>query len=221
MSDPLLSAAPHVADALAPAASRAAWPIRALHEEDRPALLRHLLALGAQDRYLRFGYPATDAHIGAYVAGLDFGRDEVYGVEGPDLEIIAMAHLAYLYQRSGGLAVEYGVSVAAEARGQGLGKRLFERAVVHARTQGAQRMLIHALSENAPMLHIARSAGARVVRDGSESEAMLELPPARFEDEFADRVAEQRGRLRHWWAAAWSAVRQRFARGCAPRGTGR
>jgi hypothetical protein len=38
-------------------------------------------------------------------------------------------------------------------------------------------MFIHALSENGPMLAIARKAGAIVERDGSESEAWLRLPP--------------------------------------------
>jgi hypothetical protein len=37
-------------------------------------------------------------------------------------------------------------------------------------------LLIHALSENTAMLRIARQAGAEVLRDGSESQALLKLP---------------------------------------------
>ena len=42
--------------------------------------MRHLVALPVQDRYLRFGYAATDEQIGRYVAGLNFERDEIFGV---------------------------------------------------------------------------------------------------------------------------------------------
>ena len=56
------------------------------------------------------------------------------------------------------------------------GARLFERAALHARNRGVETLFIHALSENVPMLKIARKAGARVEREGSESEAWLRLP---------------------------------------------
>jgi hypothetical protein len=38
---------------------------------------------------------------------------------------------------------------------------------MHARNAGVNMVFIHALSENAPMLKIARNAGASVERDGS------------------------------------------------------
>ena len=65
-----------------PAASR--WiPIRALAVRHKPRILKHLLALAPQDRYLRFGYPATDEQIERYVSGLNFVRDEIFGVWKP------------------------------------------------------------------------------------------------------------------------------------------
>ena len=47
------------------------------------------------DRYLRFGYAATDEQIERYVDGLDFERDEIFGIYNRRLELIAMAHLAF------------------------------------------------------------------------------------------------------------------------------
>ncbi len=47
--------------------------------------------------------------------------------------------------------------------GVATGARLFERAVVVARNEGVGMLFIHALSENAAMLKIARNAGATVV----------------------------------------------------------
>jgi len=52
-------------------------------------------------------------------------------------------------------------------------------------------MFIHALTENTAMLRIARSAGARVRQEGSESEAYLQLPPAGLDTRVSEIVAEQ------------------------------
>jgi RimJ/RimL family protein N-acetyltransferase len=153
-------------------------PIRSLSERHRPRILNHLLALGESDRYLRFGHMASDAHLARYVDLLDFEHDEVFGIFNRRLELVAMAHLAKLGPVADKPAgAEFGVSVIAEARGRGFGARLFDRAALHARNRGIHCLLVHALSENAAMLRIARNAGARIERHGPESEAWLTLPP--------------------------------------------
>lgn len=170
----------------APAATPArrdplAWvPIRALSERHRPRILAHLLALAPRDRYLRFGHPATDAQIARYVDQLDFGNDEVFGIFNRRLEVVAMAHLAMLGQHEGAPAAEFGVSVNQLARGRGWGARLFEQAALHARNRGIDRLAIHALSENGPMLRIVRAAGAHITYDGPDATAWLTLPPEDF-----------------------------------------
>ena len=55
-------------------------PIRPLSPRHKPRILAHLVALSDGDRYLRFGYPATDEHIRRYVDGLNFERDEIFGI---------------------------------------------------------------------------------------------------------------------------------------------
>jgi GNAT superfamily N-acetyltransferase len=172
-------------------------PIRSLGPRHRVRIAAHLLALDASDRYLRFGYPATDAQISKYVDMLDFEQDEVFGIFSRRLELIAMAHLAHAVREigCGGAAVsEFGVSVLKTARARGFGRRLFEHAMLHARNRGVGTLMIHALSENTAMLKIARNAGAKVVRDGSESDAHLELPPDTFGshiDELVERQAAE------------------------------
>ena len=166
-----------------PGARKPGWawvPIRSLAPRHRERIGDHLQALAEHDRYLRFGYPATDAQIARYVDALDFDRDELFGIFNRRLELIAMAHLAHApaQLRPGQPAMsEFGVSVLARARGRGFGGRLFEHAVMHARNRGMQTLFIHALTENTAMLKIARAAGATVERDGSETEAWLKLPP--------------------------------------------
>lgn len=166
-------------------------PIRILSAKHRPKIAAHLKSLGTQDRYLRFGYPATDEQIDGYVAKLDFVRDDIYGVFNRRLQIVSMAHLAFSVDPQWATCAEFGVSVSPHQRGKGLGAKLFGHAVMHARNQGVSLMFIHALSENVAMLKIARQAGAVVQRDGTESEAYLSLPQATLDSQISGLVQEQ------------------------------
>lgn len=165
--------------------------IRQLGPGHRVRIARHLLSLDPHDRYLRFGYAANDEQIQRYVDGLDFERDDIFGIYNRRLDLIAMAHLAHSVDRNFDTCAEFGVSVAKSARGRGHGGQLFERAVIHARNEGVHLMFIHALSENTAMLKIARKGGATVEKDGSESEAYLRLPPATFDSRVTEMVEEQ------------------------------
>jgi GNAT superfamily N-acetyltransferase len=152
-------------------------PIRSLSTRHRPKILAHLLSLEESDRYLRFGYHASDAQVGLYVDRLDFDHDEVFGIFNRKLELIAMAHLAVQAPRDGRHVAEFGVSVMKKARGRGYGSRLFDHAVLHARNRQVDTLVINALSENLAMLRIAHNAGSTIEREGGDAEARLRLPP--------------------------------------------
>ena len=166
-------------------------PIRSLGANHRERIAAHLIALDDRDRYLRFGYLANDEQIHRYVDGLNFDRDEIFGIYNRRLELLAMAHLAYAPVKAHESCAEFGVSVLKAARGRGYGARLFDRAAMHARNDGVDLMFIHALSENTTMLKIARNAGAIVERDGSESEAFLRLSPATLDTRMVEVLEEQ------------------------------
>jgi GNAT superfamily N-acetyltransferase len=173
-------------------------PIRSLGPRHRERITAHLLALDVNDRFLRFGYPATDAQISKYVDMLDFEQDEVFGIFSRRLELIAMAHLAHAVPgpgATGEATSEFGVSVLPHARARGFGRRLFEHAMLHARNRGVETLFIHALSENTAMLKIARNAGATVVREGSESDAWLKLPPDTLGSHVGELVEHQAAEL--------------------------
>ena len=159
-------------------------PIRALGPSYRERITQHLLQLEPPDRYLRFGYAATDEQIRRYTEQLDFDRDEIFGIYNRRLELIAMAHLAFAENAD-----------HKQARGRGFGARLFERAVMHARNEGVNMVFIHALTENTAMLKIARNAGATVQRDGSESEAYLQISPPSLDTRMAEIVEQQYAEL--------------------------
>jgi GNAT superfamily N-acetyltransferase len=194
-SDPRLKPAgcatePSVAVRATAAVSRARkprWvPIRTLGPRHRGRIAAHLRGLSPSDRYLRFGRAVSDLMIQRYVDGLDFERDQLFGIFNRRLRLIAVAHLGYdspAQFATRPAMGEFGVSVASRARGRGYGRLLFRHAVMHARNRGTDTLFIHALTENAAMLHIARRAGASVERDGSESQAFLKLP--------ADTLASQ------------------------------
>jgi RimJ/RimL family protein N-acetyltransferase len=183
-------------------------PIRSIGPRERERIAQHLLALEPRDRYLRFGYAASDEQIRRYVDGLDFGRDELFGIYNRRLDLIAMAHLAFAPDDQLKDCAEFGVSVAEHARGRGYGARLFERAAVIARNEGVGMLFIHALSENTAMLKIARNAGATVVRSGSESEAHLQLPDATLDSRMSEIALEHyaevdfqlKTRAKQFWA---------------------
>jgi RimJ/RimL family protein N-acetyltransferase len=167
-------------------------PIRSLGPRHRDRIENHLLALDESDRYLRFGYAASDEQISRYAEGLNFERDDIYGIFNRKLALIAMAHLAVSDDPAQAHTAEFGVSVLKAARGRGFGARMFDRAVMHARNEGRDTLFIHALSENTAMLKIA---GATVERSGSESDAYLKLPEATLATRLTEMVEDQMAEL--------------------------
>jgi GNAT superfamily N-acetyltransferase len=146
---------------------------RELGRLERPKLASHFLALGAEDRRLRFGLPIADDSIADYVARIDFGRDALFGVFDDELLLAGAAHLARAEDHA-----ELGVSVLPAHRGRGIGGTLLERAHAHARNWGIGVLFMHCLSENAAMMHLARKRGMRIVAASGEADAHLELAPA-------------------------------------------
>ncbi len=164
-------------------AGRASVPVKELGERDRRRMLRHFLALDGGDRLLRFGGRIPDEKIEAYVAGIDFKRDIVFGVYNRMFRLVGVGHLAFgsKEQRAASTSkeqvAEFGVSVSASARGQGVGTRLFERAAIHCRNSDIDTLYMQCLSSNKTMMHIAKKAGMEIKREQGEADAYLHLPP--------------------------------------------
>ncbi len=178
--------------------------ISTLHLADKSEISAHLLALPERDRYLRFGFYATDEQIQNYVNGLNFERDHIYGIYNRQALLVAVAHVAnsstpnhtpYSFGLALSSSAEFGVSVLPAYRGKGYGGRLFSRAVIHARNQGVSEFHIQALSENAQMLRIAKKHGATLVNYGSETEAHLLLPKADLDSRMSELMAEHFGNV--------------------------
>ena len=160
----------------------AAYPatlVRELDETHRAAALSHFLALEAEDRHLRFGSPTSDAIIERYVANLNFNRDALFGVFNDALDLVGIAHLAYVPSANDGTrSAEFGVSVLHDDRHRGLGAALLSRAAIHARNTHIDTLFVHCLAKNKAMMHLAQKLGMRVEFAYGDADAYLILPPA-------------------------------------------
>ncbi|WP_422647892.1 Acetyltransferases, including N-acetylases of ribosomal proteins [Cupriavidus sp. H18C1] len=179
------------AAAASQAAQRPTTLVRELGAQHRSRLLKHFLALGEEDRLLRFGQSVGDHVIEAYVDSIDFDHDTVFGVYDEHIELVGVGHFANLRDNAQGRVAEFGVSVSQSARGRGIGSALFERAAIHGRNTHVRTLYMHCLSRNAAMMHIAKKAGMKVQYAYGEADAYLELPPADTVSRLTEAIDEQ------------------------------
>lgn len=168
------------------------WNTRTLHEHERGELTRHLLALDAADRRLRFGLPRGDASIQEYAQRIDFDRDAVFGVFDDEAVLVGAAHLA----RTARFA-EVGLSVLRAHRGVGIGGALLARSRLHARNWGVAELLVHCAADNAAMLRLARRHGMRARVERGEADATLAVPAPDPSSLAAELLAERIGTFDH------------------------
>ena len=159
-----------------------------LNDADRQSVRAHFIALGPDDRRLRFAGPLADEAIAAYVDRIDFAADAVFAVHDDNLRPVALIHVAL-----GGEGAELGLSALPGWRGHGLGNALMGRAVKWLRNRGVREVFVRCLAENAGMMHLARKNGMRLARSGSETDGRLELDAATADSFVAEWLEDQRG----------------------------
>jgi GNAT superfamily N-acetyltransferase len=169
-------------------ATAAAIAVQRLNPRYRDDISRHLLELPPEDRRLRFGQRIRDEAVVAYVAGIDFARDCVYGIHDADLDLSGVAHLALdpVHQ-----VAELGLSVHPSVRVRGHGFALLQRSVLHAANQGYGALFMYCLAENAIMMHLARKAGLTVVVQSGEADARLKLDRGAHGGAYKEAMADQ------------------------------
>ena len=148
----------------------------------------HLLQLPLEDRRLRFGHAIPDDAVRAYVEGIDFARDSVFGIHGPALDLVGVAHLAL---DPGKKIAELGVSVDPSLRTKGYGFALLQRSVLHAANLGYRVLFMYCLAENATMMHLAQKAGLTLVIERGEADARLKLDRLKHGGALREAMADQ------------------------------
>lgn len=149
--------------------------VELLAETSRQSVLRHYLALGPDDRYLRFGFSITDAQIKQYTENLDFASDTFIGIF-VDSEIVALCHAA-VAEFGEELAAELGLSVHESHRGQKLGYALLSRAVEEGGSRGWAVLKVQYLAHNSAMASLVRKFDASCEREFTEVTASISLKP--------------------------------------------
>lgn len=150
---------------------RGILPVRRLLEADRPAVLSHLLALTADDRYGRFASALADEGIAAYVARIDFAGDLCLGIVEADGALSGFIHLAVH-----GKVAELGASVASDCRGQGRARRLFAAALNEAVL--ARLAEVHLATGHPAARHICHSLGYAQHEGGGYPRVRVQLATA-------------------------------------------
>lgn len=138
--------------------------------EHYTAICDHIISLNRDDRYLRFGYPATDDRIGAYVDSTRNSEKSVWICVEVDGCLVGTLHVAL-----GTASAEFGLTVSSSARNKGIGKLMFSSAYILILERGIKQIHLYCLSQNKAIQKIARSFGLQVVTCGSDSEATVTI----------------------------------------------
>jgi RimJ/RimL family protein N-acetyltransferase len=146
-----------------------------LFEQHIEQLVDHIWNLPAHDRYLRFGYVVSRETIEEYVKrsfpdpalSSDLGYWFAIFRSG---KIIASVHIS-LHQDTS----EFGLTTDPKFRGQGIGQLLFSRAYQLVTEHSISRIYMSMLSENKPMIHIAKKFGCAVMIHGPTHEASVTI----------------------------------------------
>ncbi|MDB5963247.1 MAG: acetyltransferase family protein [Massilia sp.] len=195
--------------------------VKQLGERDRFRMRKHFLSLDKDDRLLRFGTMLPDEQVIAYVDKIDFNRDTIYGVYNRVFKLVAVGHLAFAPKEqltsspdvtAKEKVAEFGVSVLASARGQGIGSKLFQRAAIHCRNVDVDTLYMQCLSSNQTMMHIAKKAGMTIHRECGEADAYLRLPPPSPGTVMQEALEEQFATIDYTFKATNRAAAKLFER---------
>jgi GNAT superfamily N-acetyltransferase len=161
--------------------------IRQLRPSDLPNFRDHLLRLDPESRRDRFNGITDDAYLVRYAARCFASGTTVVGyVEGGDVHGAAELHeRPDLGEPTGEIAF----SVEQHLQGYGLGSRLFERLLAHARALGYTRLLVTTHPNNVAMKALARKFRASLHFETGEAAGVIGLPPLQAaEAERATRI---------------------------------
>jgi GNAT superfamily N-acetyltransferase len=167
-----------------------------LHFHD---LASHFLALTAGDRFLRFGWVITDVDIVTYVESLLQSIGTVFVVVEPAPDISGVLHLDFTSS-----GAELGLSVAAWARGKGIGTLLLGHAEVLAGSRGVNTLFVRNLNFNTALRRLARRTGMQIACAPSARSAELEGPA---DSEFVEALSPVAGTITladHSLRSQWS-----------------
>jgi acetyltransferase len=135
-----------------------AFEVRPMSPADHEAYCAFAAKLERDDLRLRFaGFVKLDcADLRAQLLAIDHAQHEALAAFGGG-EMLAIGHLV----RTAPETAEFALIVRSDLKRHGLGRVLLDRLVEHACRLGLRALTAQVLSENLPMLRLAREAGFR------------------------------------------------------------
>jgi ribosomal protein S18 acetylase RimI-like enzyme len=148
--------------------------IRRLWRFERDQVRDHLLRLDPDDRLLRFGGYASNAHIAAYGERLDWRRDLVLGYVCGGI-VRGLAELKPI-GASRPRSAELAVSVERPFQNRGIGTALLRRLMIAARNRLIEQLYMICLMDNGRAVRLARRLDGALQFDHGEVQARIEPP---------------------------------------------
>ena len=158
--------------------------LRPIRPEDTPQHRKVQAQIAPRDLYTRFfavvrELPPADL---AHFTQIDYDREMAFIAVARDAsggeEILGVARA---HADPDNVTAEFAVLVRSDLKGQGLGRLLMQKLLRYCRERGTQQLWGSVLTENEPMLHLARSFGFRVRgSEGNIEEIALDLQPGRL-----------------------------------------
>ena len=145
--------------------------VRRVLENEYPKYRKHLLALDADSRLLRFGFVVSDEVLDNLCDGFEHDHPHhiLFCIENSKLEFIGVGHIATTDE------MELAFSVLKEHQGQGMGDALMRRCIQWCRTHGILKGYMVCLSHNRAIRHLCTKHGIHFHSDHGETEATIEL----------------------------------------------
>ncbi len=153
----------------------------------------------------------TDDALRAYAARIDWQSVAVLGAFDAQAQLAGILELC-----DNGTTAEIAVAVAPAYRGHGVGRALMDRALLKAKVQGKDRVMLICLVENEPMRRLARSAGLAARAEGGEVEGTLALEHARPEERVEAATHELMGSMTYagaLYSRTWADLFERLMAG--------
>lgn len=139
--------------------------LRPIRPEDFAQHCRFLARITPEDMRARFfaGIRELSERDRAYLTQIDYEREMAFiAVAEGERGVAETLGVARASTDPENADTEFAVLVRSDLKGQGLGARLLGKLIRYCRERGTQRMTGEVLSENTPMLQLARSLGFRI-----------------------------------------------------------
>jgi acetyltransferase len=136
--------------------------MRPIRPEDEPSHSRFFQRLDPEDLYFRFFSTVRKAPHSqlARFTQIDYDREMAFIAYAPEQEDETLGVVRAIADPDNKQA-EFAIIVRSDVKGQGLGRALVEKMIRYCRSRGTGELMGQVLSENTPMLSLAKKLGFR------------------------------------------------------------